>query len=97
MRVLIIPEDVKKDQYILKPIIRAMLQALGRSHVKLWVGCARTPVYGASARPPTGHILNQSSRATRGCTMSCCSVWTATVKRAGEPYSITWSNRRKQC
>jgi hypothetical protein len=37
MRVLIIPEDVKKDQYILKPIIRAMLQALGRSHVKLWV------------------------------------------------------------
>jgi hypothetical protein len=35
MRVLIIPEDVKKDQYILKPIIRAMLQALGRSHVKL--------------------------------------------------------------
>ncbi len=29
MRVLIIPEDFRKDQYVLKPIILAMLKALG--------------------------------------------------------------------
>lgn len=31
MRVLIIPEDFRKDQYILKPIVEKMLTALGRS------------------------------------------------------------------
>ena len=30
MNVLVIPEDFRKDQYILKPIITAMLDALGR-------------------------------------------------------------------
>ncbi len=31
MNVLVTPEDFRKDQYILKPIITAMLDALGRS------------------------------------------------------------------
>lgn len=52
MRVLIIPEDVKKDQYILKPIIRAMLQALDRSHARLQV-CQDPPL----ARHQPGHQL----------------------------------------
>jgi hypothetical protein len=30
MNVLVIPEDFRKDQYILKPIVEAMLQAIGR-------------------------------------------------------------------
>lgn len=30
MNVLVIPEDFRKDQYILKPIVEVMLQAIGR-------------------------------------------------------------------
>ncbi len=30
MNVLVIPEDFRKDQYILKPIVEAMVQAVGR-------------------------------------------------------------------
>lgn len=37
MRVLIIPEDVKKDQYILKPIIAAMFHAVGRPRARITV------------------------------------------------------------
>ena len=33
MRVLVIPEDFTKDQYMLKPIIEAMLEKVGRSNV----------------------------------------------------------------
>lgn len=35
MKVLIIPEDFRKDQYILKPIIQAMLKALGCQKAKV--------------------------------------------------------------
>ncbi|MFP4437745.1 MAG: hypothetical protein ACLFVO_10885 [Chloroflexaceae bacterium] len=35
MKVLIIPEDVKKDQYILKPIITAMMEELGKPYAKV--------------------------------------------------------------
>ena len=31
MNVLVIPEDFSKDQYILKPIIQAMMEELGRA------------------------------------------------------------------
>lgn len=37
MRVLVIPEDVKNDQYILKPIVEAMLQAVGKPHARVTV------------------------------------------------------------
>jgi hypothetical protein len=29
MNVLVIPEDFRKDQYVLKPILRKMMQSLG--------------------------------------------------------------------
>jgi hypothetical protein len=32
MKVLIIPEDVRKDQYMLKPIFQAMMKKLGQSN-----------------------------------------------------------------
>jgi len=31
MKVLVIPEDFRKDQYMLKPIIKAMMKSLGKS------------------------------------------------------------------
>lgn len=37
MRVLIIPEDFRKDQYILKPIITAMLSHLGKPRARVVV------------------------------------------------------------
>ena len=37
MNVLVIPEDFRKDQYILEPIVRAMLSALGRPTAKVRV------------------------------------------------------------
>ena len=38
MRVLVIPEDFRKDQYVLKPIISAMLEkGLGQSNVRVRV------------------------------------------------------------
>ena len=35
MNVLIIPEDFRKDQYILKPILEAMLAAVGKPQAKV--------------------------------------------------------------
>ena len=37
MRILVIPEDFRKDQYILKPIIKAMMSALGKRRAKVQV------------------------------------------------------------
>lgn len=37
MRVLVIPEDFRKDQYVLKPIISAMLAEVGRPHAQIRV------------------------------------------------------------
>ena len=35
MRVLVIPEDFSQDQHILKPLIAAMLKAVGRPHATI--------------------------------------------------------------
>ncbi len=37
MNVLVIPEDFRKDQYILKPLIEAMLREVGRPRVRVLV------------------------------------------------------------
>ena len=37
MNVLVIPEDFRKDQYILKPILQALLRASGRPNAKLQI------------------------------------------------------------
>lgn len=44
MRVLIIPEDFRKDQHVLKPIVIAMLQHLGRPRATVLV--CRDPLLG---------------------------------------------------
>jgi len=37
IRILIIPEDFRKDQYILKPFIQAMFAALGKPKARIEV------------------------------------------------------------
>lgn len=37
MKVLVIPEDFRKDQYMLKPIIKAMLKSLGKPRAKVMI------------------------------------------------------------
>jgi hypothetical protein len=37
MRVLVIPEDFRKDQYMLRPIINAMLEKLGKPRAKVMI------------------------------------------------------------
>jgi len=37
LNVLVIPEDFVKDQYVVKPVVKAMLQALGRPQAKVRV------------------------------------------------------------
>ena len=37
MRILVIPEDFRKDQYILKPLFSGLFRALGRRNVKIEV------------------------------------------------------------
>lgn len=37
MKVLVIPEDFRKDQYMLKPIISAMLEKLGKPRAKVMI------------------------------------------------------------
>lgn len=44
MRVLIIPEDFRKDQYVLQPVISAMLKELGKPQAKVIV--CRDPLLG---------------------------------------------------
>lgn len=44
MRVLVIPEDFRKDQYMLEPIIQAMLKRKGKSHAKVII--CRDPLLG---------------------------------------------------
>jgi len=37
VNILIVPEDFRKDQYMLQPIVKAMMQALGKSKAKVRV------------------------------------------------------------
>ena len=37
MRILVIPEDFRNDQHILKPIIKAMMSAVGKPRAKVQV------------------------------------------------------------
>lgn len=39
MRVLIVLEDFRKDQYILKPTVAAMMAAVGQLHARIIVCC----------------------------------------------------------
>ena len=44
MNVLIIPEDFRKDQYILKPLFSRLLQAIGRPRIRVEI--CRAPLLG---------------------------------------------------
>lgn len=44
MRVLVIPEDFRKDQYILQPLVEAMLAEVGKQHAQIRI--CRDPLLG---------------------------------------------------
>jgi hypothetical protein len=44
VNILVIPEDFRKDQYILKPIIVAMMEALGKPSARVEI--CRDPLLG---------------------------------------------------
>jgi len=61
MNVLVIPEDFRKDQYILKPIIEAMLIAVGKPRSKVVV-CKDPRLGGISQslnKERIGEIINR--------------------------------------
>ncbi len=47
MNVLIIPEDFRKDQYILKPIVEALMAAIDKPHANVRV--CQDPLLGGVA------------------------------------------------
>jgi hypothetical protein len=53
MNVLIIPEDFRKDQYIVKPLIRRMLAEIGKPNANLRV-CIRSQGRAWSGSPRCG-------------------------------------------
>lgn len=64
MRVLVIPEDFRKDEYILKPILAAMLSALGRPQAKIRV--CHDPLLGGVSQALNGEKILQIVERYRG-------------------------------
>jgi hypothetical protein len=57
MNVLVIPEDFRKDQHILRPMIEAMLASLGKARAKVEV--CRDPLLGGIAQALNFDALSQ--------------------------------------
>jgi hypothetical protein len=55
MRILVIPEDYVKDQFVIEPIISAMLRKLGKPHAKVRV-CRDPRLHGISEALHWEHI-----------------------------------------
>jgi len=66
MRVLIIPEDFRKDQHVLKPIVTAILQQLGRSRATVLV--CRDPLLGGVGQALKWERIEEIIERYRGMT-----------------------------
>lgn len=64
MRVLVIPEDFRKDQYILKPLVEAMLSDAGRPRAKVVV--CRDPLLGGISRALSWPAIQEIVERYRG-------------------------------
>ena len=64
MRVLVIPEDFRKDQYVLKPILTAMLSALDRPKAEIRV--CQDPLLGGVSQALSGEKILQIVERYRG-------------------------------
>ena len=63
MNILVIPEDFRKDQYILKPLIARLLRRLGAPNPKVEI--CRDPLLGALGKLSRAISWRQSSTNTR--------------------------------
>jgi len=57
MRVMIIPEDFRKDQLVLKPLVKAILTLAGRPRAKVEV--LTDPLLGGVARALDSNLLRE--------------------------------------
>jgi hypothetical protein len=64
MNVLVIPEDFRKDEFILKPIISAMLTAVGRPRAKVRV--CKDPLLGGISQALDGENIRNIITRYRG-------------------------------
>ena len=66
MNVLIIPEDFRNDQYILKPLFSRLFQSIGKSRVR--VDVCRDPLLGGIAEALKSERIAEVVRKHRGMT-----------------------------
>lgn len=57
MNVLVIPEDFRKDQYILKPIVKAMLRQLGKPSANIEI--CRDPLLRGVAEATSWSVVRE--------------------------------------
>lgn len=79
MRVLIIPEDFRKDQWIVEPIVRAMLTRLGRPQAK--VTTCKDPLLGSISQALKESRLREITGRYKGMV----DLFLLLIDRDGEP------------
>jgi hypothetical protein len=87
MNVLVIPEDFRKDELMLKPIMSAMLEELGRPHAKVRV--CKDPLVGGIARALNQTLIRQIVERYKGMVQ----LFVLCVDRDGEPGRRTQLDR----
>lgn len=78
MNVLVIPEDFRKDQYVLKPIVEAMLREIGKSRARVRV--CQDPLLGGIAQALNWERIDEVLDRYRGMV----DVFLLVVDRDGE-------------
>lgn len=79
LRVLVIPEDFRKDQYMLKPIVEAMMASIGKANAKVVV--CTDPLLGGVSQAMRWERLNEIVDRYRGMV----DLFLLCVDRDGEP------------
>lgn len=79
MNVLVIPEDFRKDQYLLKPVIQAMMTAIGKPHANIRV--CRDPLLGGIRQALNPERIEEILVRYRGMT----DLFLLCVDRDGKP------------
>jgi hypothetical protein len=83
MNVLVIPEDFRKDQFILQPVLQAMFTKLERPAI---VEVLKDPLIGGISEAMKRDVLRTTSG--RWSCFSC--VWTGTRRRAAGMLWMAW-------
>ena len=81
MKVLLIPEDFRNDQYILKPIFERLFRSFGKSSLRVEV--CRDPLLGGVREALDSDRLREIVEQFKGKADIFVCVWTATAEREG--------------